>query len=100
MNRHAQLKELAETGKLQPPAYGEPQRDGINALIDGGVLNLSNKIDDLTKKLESLRDQAIHRAADAKALVNETISVMGRISGEADHLAAVIAEIEARGRDE
>lgn len=99
MNRHTQLKDIA-SGSLQSPRIGEPERDAINSIIDGGVQILCEKITELQTRMEELKQQALNRAADAKALLNETVSVYAKISDEIAHATIVLAEIEARGRDE
>ena len=100
MNRHAQLKDIAAASPIQPPRTGEAERDAINAIIDGGLQFLCGNLADLHQRLNDLEQQALVRAADAKAMLNETVSVCIKIGDEVAHTKAVIAEIEARGRDE
>lgn len=108
MNKQSTLRDMVarldevtgHPGLAQPPRPGEPQRDAINAIIDGGVTELCGRIGDLMNKLKDLQQQAIDRAADAKAMLNETVSVCIKINDEIAHTSAVIDEIAARGRDE
>jgi hypothetical protein len=82
------------------PLPGEPHRDGVNAIIDQMTVETCEKIAALHIRLDELREKVIAGAADAKAMLTEQVSVRTKINDELTHMARVIDDIAARGRDE
>lgn len=83
---------------VRPPAFGSPQRDAINSLIDKVVSDVCEHIAELEKRLEELRQQVLVGAAAAKATLQEQVEVCLRVNDEAVRIGDTIRDITQRVR--
>jgi predicted amino acid-binding ACT domain protein len=81
------------------PAYGEPQRDAINSLVDGIVRDVTEKIADLRSKLDNIEQTVLEGAADTKAKLQDHVRTMIRINDEVVHMAEVIRDMASAHHD-
>lgn len=83
----------------QPPAYGEPQRDAINSLVDGIVRDITEKITELRGKLDRIEQTVLEGAAETKGRLQDHIRTCIRINDEVVHMADVIRDMTASTHD-
>jgi hypothetical protein len=81
--------------EIRPPAYGGPQRDAINSVVDGIVGDICNRIVDLRKMLDAIEQQVLESAAKSKAALNDHVGICVRINDEIRHMQTVIEELKA-----
>lgn len=82
-----------------PPAYGEPQRDAINSLVDGIVRDITEKITELRAKLDRIEQTVLEGAADTKHKLQDHVRTCIRINDEVVHMAEVIRDMTASHND-
>lgn len=78
----------------KPPAYGSPQRDAINSVVDNIVGDLCGKIGELRKTLDAIEQQVLESAAGAKHALQDHILVCVRVNDEIGHMKGVIDDIK------
>ncbi|QOG21350.1 hypothetical protein [Bradyrhizobium sp. SEMIA] len=81
---------------VQPPAYGAPQRDAINALVDKVVSEVCDRIAELKKQLDALQQQVLVGGAATKVSLNEQIDACMRVHDETNRIGAAVSEIADR----
>ena len=82
-----------------PPAYGEPQRDAINSLVDGIVRDITEKISELRGKLDRIEQAVLEGAADTKARLQDHVRTCILINDEVVHMADVIRDMTVAHHD-
>ena len=99
-SNHQQLKEKIDrlTGIITPvskaaPAYGEPQRDAINSIVDGILQDLIGKIHELQRQLREIEQAAIESAAASKERLQDHVAVCIKATEEVNRLADVIGRM-------
>lgn len=83
------------TNEMKPPAYGGPQRDAINSVVDNIVGDICNKIAELRKTLDAIEQQVLEGAAGAKTALHDHIRVCIKVNDEIVHMQEVVEEIKA-----
>jgi hypothetical protein len=96
-NRRPAVAAVKETPN--PPAYGEPQRDAINSLVDGIVRDITEKIAELRGKLDRIEANVLEGAAETKGRLQDHIRTCIRINDEVVHMADVIRDMTATHHD-
>ena len=91
MNQHTPVP----VNEIKPPAYGGPQRDAINSVVDNVVSDICGKIDTLRKTLDAIEQQVLEGAAGAKAALQDHIQICIRVKDEITHMQGVIEDIKA-----
>lgn len=81
--------------EIRPPAYGGPQRDAINSVVDNIVGDICGKIDALRKTLDAIEQQVLEGAAGAKTALQDQVLICVRVNDEITHMQEVIADIQA-----
>ncbi|MGX1171255.1 uncharacterized small protein (DUF1192 family) [Bradyrhizobium sp. USDA 372] len=81
---------------VQPPAYGAPQRDAINALVDKVVSEVCERIAELKKQLDALQQQVLVGGAATKVTLNEQIDACMRVHDETNRIGDAVSEIADR----
>jgi len=81
--------------EMKPPAYGGPQRDAINSVIDNIVGDLCGKIAALRKTLDEIEQQVLEGAAGAKHALHDQVMLCVKVNDEIAHIAKVIEDIKA-----
>ena len=87
---------VANPPALKPPDYGASQRQAIAAIADDLTGDLNEKIGQLHKRLDALEQSVLTTTAEAKAKLNETVTVCAAVSEEVEHIADIIEEIARR----
>jgi hypothetical protein len=76
---------------VQGPAYGAPQRDAINSVIDGIAGNLCSEITALRKELDLIEQRALTSAAGEKHKLSEHVSDAAVLHDAVGRLREVIS---------
>lgn len=107
MNHHLSLQQLADDldaaaqrapvppSDIKAPAYGAPQRDAINSVVDNIVSDLCGKIGELRRTLDAIEQQILEGAAGAKAALQSQIAVCVRFNEELAHMQGAVEQIKA-----
>lgn len=85
--------ELTPPKHHRPPAYGVPQRDAIGSIVDGLVVDLCQRLNEIRETLDKIEQQALESAAKAKGSLNDHVGVCIRLNDEITHTQTVIAEV-------
>jgi hypothetical protein len=94
-DEHARLQavETAPTRQVEPPAYGQPEREAIHAMVDNLTRDVIDHIGSLRKQLDGLENQVLVGSAAAKDILLSQVAVSQRVSSEATRIGEAIAEI-------
>lgn len=87
------------TNEMKPPAYGGPQRDAINSVVDNIVGDLCGKINDLRHTLDDIEQQVLSGAAGAKHALHDHVTLCVKVNDEITHMQAVIEDIKAASKN-
>lgn len=82
------IGELSPVAKVAP-AYGEPQRDAINSIVDGILQDLIGKVHDLIRQLHDIEQGAIESAAASKERLQSHVMLCIKATEEVNRLADV-----------
>jgi hypothetical protein len=96
MNQHAATPIPAN--ELLAPAYGGPQRDAINSVVDNLVGDICEEIDALRLTLDEIKQQVLEGAAKAKVHLAEQVDICASVKDEIARAKRVAADIGERGK--
>jgi hypothetical protein len=96
MNQHEATPIPAN--ELLAPAYGGPQRDAINSVVDNLVGDICAEIDALRLALDDIKQQVLEGAAKAKVHLTEQVEIYASVKDEIARAKRVAADIEQRGK--
>lgn len=78
---------------LQPPSFGEAQRDAVSAIVGNMTDELHKKIVSIRATLDKIEQEALQSAANAKGLLNDHIIVCVRLNDEIERMGDVVAHV-------
>jgi hypothetical protein len=81
------------TKPLQPPSFGEAQRDAVSAIVGNMTDELHKKIVSIRGTLDKIEQEALQSAANAKGLLNDHIIVCVRLNDEIERMGDVVAHV-------
>jgi hypothetical protein len=87
---------------INPPAYGQVQRQAAAAVVDSLAEKICEQITALRKQLDDIENIVLQGSAQAKHMLEEQILLCTHLSDEVRHSQDVIAELKERataGRD-
>ena len=90
------IDQVTNPPALKPPDYGASQRQAISAIADDLTGDLNDKIGKLHKQLDALEQSVLSSAAEAKAKLDEMVTVCAGVSDEVEHIQEIIEEIARR----
>jgi uncharacterized protein YaaN involved in tellurite resistance len=93
-------EKLEEAGRqFDPPPYGAAARQAVSAVVDGVVAEMSNRIAELRRKIDTMEQSMLANATAVKASLETHIAMCGNVGDEIGRISTLVDDMQRQQDD-